>query len=1058
MHSIAFLSSRHPHAGSPLHPDTRLRIAHRTAAWGRWLVLALASASPLAAGVLFEDDFDRSFPGWTAVRPAGAYLDGPLRWQYDIVSGAFFEQSNIYTDSSSYSPTATAPMLINDAVTAVNFTYSARLTAGDDDGFGLVFGYQDDQNFYRVTFARQSRTAGFPWTGWSVDRKVDGATFNLFGAGTPGYTPTFVNAAGQPFDVTVSVSTANRLTLTVVDNPTGVPRVHPLVADQPLPSPADGKVGLFTWGMGGGTPNGFRIEDLRLAPASLVGDPNALSEWTPVVPPRANGSTALTGGSGQAVWSLAAGEAGSYGVLTESGDAFGGNDAAGQVDFTGPVLVAGDAGWTNYSVAVRVTPRDDDGHGLLVRYRDEANFYRIVLRSQVSAIGIPPGLSVQRCVDRAYAEVYRDNPVRYNPVTGQTYDLVATIGGDTLDVVVIADPEGAADVYSYGPMTLSGVSNGRIGLLSWAMSRTEFDWITVQDGATLYVSSPYGAPSPARGLNSAPPGTPVDARAGIALETPDLRRVPVGWIGAGSVPARGSGSNVVFRLDGPSRLHWVWRTECRLSIVTRPGGSVSHPPSSWFPQGAGVLVSAEPEDGYLFAGWTGDSLSSSPAMHLTMDRPRELVAEFAPDTDGDGLADDWERVFFGDLLAMPEEDADGDGRTNREEYVNGTHPKVADILRIAGLELDGGHAILSISNNTGTRYGVQVATDLAHWSTVAAAQFAARFTAPVPGGAQGFWRLQQPDRSAGALPFAPGSWTLAILPDTQVYAMSYPDLFLDQTRWIAANRDRYNIEYVLHLGDITNNNTSNQWQNAKSALSLLDGVVPYALVPGNHDYGANGGTENRSTQLHAFFPVADCAAWPTFGGVMEPGRLDNSYHLFRAGGVDWLVLALEFGPRDSVVAWAGQIAAKHPARKKILITHAYTYSDDTRYDWAGKGTAQSWNPHGYPTGSALDGTNDGEELWRKLVKVHPGFVLVLSGHVLNDGLGRLSTTNDFGEVVHQMLVNYQMQTQGGEAVLRLIEFLPDGRTVRVKAYSPFSGAHKTDPQNQFVLTLDPPLR
>ena len=52
--------------------------------------------------------------------------------------------------------------------------------------------------------------------------------------------------------------------------------------------------------------------------------------------------------------------------------------------------------------------------------------------------------------------------------------------------------------------------------------------------------------------------------------------------------------------------------------------------------------------------------------------------------------------------------------------------------------------------------------------------------------------------------------------------------------------------------------------------------------------------------------------------------------------------------------------------------------------------------------------------------------MVLSGHVLNDGLGRLSSTNAFGQVVHQMLVNYQMQALGGEAVLRLIEFLPDG--------------------------------
>jgi len=77
--------------------------------------------------------------------------------------------------------------------------------------------------------------------------------------------------------------------------------------------------------------------------------------------------------------------------------------------------------------------------------------------------------------------------------------------------------------------------------------------------------------------------------------------------------------------------------------------------------------------------------------------------------------------------------------------------------------------------------------------------------------------------------------------------------------------------------------------------------------------------------------------------------------------------------------------------------------------------------------------------------------------VLEDGLGRLSSTNDFGQVVHQMLVNYQIKTLGGEGFLRLVEFLPDGRTVQVKAYSPFRGTYKTDPENQFTLTLDPPL-
>ena len=84
--------------------------------------------------------------------------------------------------------------------------------------------------------------------------------------------------------------------------------------------------------------------------------------------------------------------------------------------------------------------------------------------------------------------------------------------------------------------------------------------------------------------------------------------------------------------------------------------------------------------------------------------------------------------------------------------------------------------------------------------------------------------------------FAPGSWTLVLLPDTQGYSRDYPGLFTLQTHWIAKNKDKCNIRYVLHLGDITNDNTDREWRHAREALDELDGKVPYALVPGNHDY------------------------------------------------------------------------------------------------------------------------------------------------------------------------------------------------------------------------------
>jgi len=1026
--------------------------------------LALTAAGVSYGTVLFQDDFNRGIPGWTAVLPAvGLYYDGPLRWQYDIVSGSFIELSNIYTDSASYSQSADAPMLINDTLTAVNFTYNARFTAYDDDGFGLIFGYQDESNFYRVTFARQSRTAGFPWSGWSVDRKVNGATSNLFGAGTAGYVPTFVNTSARPFDVTLSVDTQNHLTLTVVDNPTGAATTYNLVNGQSLPGPAFGKVGLMTWGMSdfqAGSPKGFRAQNLSLSPVALTGNPNGLTNWTALVPPRANGSVAVSGGNGQPLWSLSVNASGPYGVLMENSDCLAGNDAAGQLDFTGPTIVAGDTTWSNYVVAARILPSDDDAHGLLLRYSNPSNFYRISLRSQVSSIGAPTGLSIQKNVNRVYSEVYRDNPVKYNPLPNVPYELIASISNTTLQVLLVSDPDGAAAAYNYGPFTVTGVNAGKIGLFSWAMSQAEFDDVTVQDGTPLYVSSPYGEPAPPRGLNGFSLGTLVEASIGGSTPfQPGVRRFPIGWTGTGSVPASGSGTNVSFTLAAFSQIHWVWQTEYQLTVTNNPGGTISGSTNGWYGQGAAITITAQPDPGFLFSGWLGDLLSSSTNISFAIDRPYSLLATFTADSDQDGLPDNWEMAYFGSLIASPGGDPDGDGKTNLQEFENGTNPLVPDVLRIENLRLTNSLGILSVSNNTGTRYQIERAITIpGNWATVAATQFVNTVTNALPTNSAGFWRLQQPGRPADALPFVPGSWCLAVLPDTQIYSESYPELFKDQTRWIVANRDRYNIKFVLHLGDIVNvPMATNQWINAKAAISLLDGQVPYALATGNHDHGSAGVASDRSTIINNYFPVSNYVAWPTFGGTMQTNRIENSYHLFSAGGVDWLVLSLEWGPRNSSVAWANQIVTNYPNRKVILITHAYMYFDDTRYNWYAKGTAQSWNPYTYGSASDPGGTNDGEDLWTKLVKIHPNFVMVFNGHVLNDGLGRLSSTNDFGSVVHQMLVNYQMKALGGEAFLRLVEFLPDGKTVQVKAFSPLYGTYKTDPQNQFILTLQPPL-
>ena len=79
---------------------------------------------------------------------------------------------------------------------------------------------------------------------------------------------------------------------------------------------------------------------------------------------------------------------------------------------------------------------------------------------------------------------------------------------------------------------------------------------------------------------------------------------------------------------------------------------------------------------------------------------------------------------------------------------------------------------------------------------------------------------------------------------------------------------------------------------------------PYFFCPGNHDYSDGGGCKDRTTRLNDYFPVAQFRDRPTFGGIYdkEPDRMENSYHLFSAGGRDFLVLCP--GVRPARATWS----------------------------------------------------------------------------------------------------------------------------------------------------------
>jgi hypothetical protein len=310
------------------------------------------------------------------------------------------------------------------------------------------------------------------------------------------------------------------------------------------------------------------------------------------------------------------------------------------------------------------------------------------------------------------------------------------------------------------------------------------------------------------------------------------------------------------------------------------------------------------------------------------------------------------------------------------------------------------------------------------------------------------------DAGGGAAPF-----TFIALPDTQYYAAAFPDIFDNQLRWVAGQAAAHNIALVLHEGDIVDTDVPDQWQVASAALHMLDGLVPYVLAAGNHDY-AN--IADRMGMMNTYFPPAMLAQSQasTFGGTFEEGHSENSFSLVPAGGQTWVVVALEFGPRDEAVRWADGVLKKYAASPAIVLTHAYMFGNE-RYDHGR--AARPWNPHDYVmAGQPGSSINDGEELWHKLVLPNSNVRLVLSGHVIDPPVGRLTSTRPDGTRVHQLLANYQscaypcetlngVTVRGGNGFLRIMRFDPAAHTLAVTTYSPYLDEYKHDPDNEFVL-------
>lgn len=269
------------------------------------------------------------------------------------------------------------------------------------------------------------------------------------------------------------------------------------------------------------------------------------------------------------------------------------------------------------------------------------------------------------------------------------------------------------------------------------------------------------------------------------------------------------------------------------------------------------------------------------------------------------------------------------------------------------------------------------------------------------------------------------TFSFAAVPDTQLEVLrGDDDRLAHRSSWVVQQK---RMSFLLQTGDLVNWDTDDhaQWAIAKRGLAPLEKAkMPYTLAVGNHDTMATGvgGSARDTTRtraqlrdtetLNSYFDAADFRG---VGGAFEPGKVDNVFTLYSAGGLKWMVLTLEFCPRASVVAWAREVVAGHPSYNVIISTHYYL----TRSG-------------GIATNNAGYGDTSPAYVWKNLVRPYRNVKFVFSGHTGKARKARVDTGAKGNKIYSFLTTMHDKESNP----TRIVSIDTKKRTLSTRVYAP----------------------
>ena len=335
-----------------------------------------------------------------------------------------------------------------------------------------------------------------------------------------------------------------------------------------------------------------------------------------------------------------------------------------------------------------------------------------------------------------------------------------------------------------------------------------------------------------------------------------------------------------------------------------------------------------------------------------------------------------------------------------------------------------------------------------------------------------FWQDKEDVKPVGEY-----DYSFAVIGDTQTMCKNDPDAMDAIYDWILANEESQKIEYVIGLGDITNDSTDQEWSDAMTSISKLNGKIPYVLTRGNHDDWDdfnrnlhNGYYENTVDGMMVSGPVelTDPEQPGLIMGILPDGStglvtregdipeggtvmgdLTNSYSYLTVQGTNYLILTLDFVPSGAMLDWANEVIEAHPYHRVIIVTHAYMYRDGTRMD-----DADCYGTDYFAGAGGYDDPQSGDDIWYMLASQHKNVLMVLSGHDPWQHVVYRQDRGVNGNVVTQMLIDAQYvdRYNGSTGMVAMFYFSNDGNTLTVRYYSVEKDCYGSE-ASQFTINL-----